>query len=52
MLEGGGTARVGGQGQGDGIAPAGWKASPLSGPSLSWGVGKEGPRGHGWPLYG
>lgn len=42
----------GGQGQGDRNALAGWKASPLLGPSLSWGVGKEGPRGQWWPLYG
>lgn len=41
-----------GQGQGHRVALAGWKASPLSGPSLSWGVGKEGPRGRGWPLNG
>lgn len=37
-------------GGGDWIALAGWKASPLSGPSLSWGVSKEGPRRHGWPI--
>lgn len=52
MLEGGGQRGWGGQGQGDRIALAGWKASPLLDPTLSWGVGKEGPSGHGWPLYG
>ena len=57
MLEVGGQQGRGcvcawGQGQGDRNALAGWKASPLSGPSLSWGVGKEGPRGQRWPLYG
>lgn len=56
MLEGGEPRsgqgmRAGAAGRGHGAggwaAPAGRKASPLSGPSLSWGVSKEGPRGHG-----
>lgn len=47
--KGGGVYVCGGQGQGETgmLCLAGWKASPLSGPSLSWGVGKEGPADNG-----
>lgn len=43
MGKGEGTAMIGEQVGGDWIALAGWKASPLLGPFLSWGV-----RGSPW----
>lgn len=46
-----GDREDGGRGRGC-TALADGKASPLSSPSLSRAVSKEGPRGHGWPLYG
>lgn len=45
MGEGRGQGPVGEEG--GWAALAGPKASPLSGPSLSWGVSEEGPHGHG-----